>query len=1776
MRIVRFEQFVILNKNARRIAFVSGLGLAAMVFSLLVPRICSANDANAEAGEPTASETSLTISSTNDIAVLDVTPVSEAKSFGVSDANSTAAFSVTTNNYTGYTLSIAASDDEGKLTNVDLTDNSTHYLDSIESSLNASAFNNAAYVNKWGFKPNRYVDNNVVVDNTGEYAVFLPSPTITYTIALGVRVNDSTYPGSYTSTMELIALANMVNYTINFDKNTEDVVTNMPAAIGGATDSTSVSLPNNTPERTYYFFRGWCTVVTTNSACSGNTFQPSADFGIDQTSANSVTLYAIWEAKPYMQDYDYAALLEILPNAEDSATLYDKRDDKAYTVTRLADGNIWMTSNLDLAGGTELTSALSNMKSNYTLPESSNTSGFISNSDESVYNSNSTECSGNSPCYSYYTYAAATAGTNPSAGDATSDICPKGWRLPKNTEFEELINEYGEQLATTPWGEVFTGEYYGSALQQGGFHGSYWSSTANGDKAHSFYSQMYREQFASIGHYYSVPTNNKYWGFQIRCIVNVQYIQDYDQDDLAAALPNAGDTIDLYDKRDGNKYTIGKLADGNYWMLDNLRLDLVSVSESKLQGNTNASDSTIDYLKGNTTGTANDRYATSAVSYVPTGEDDDKTSFSDPYIDVTVIDDTTSAGYTIGTYYNYCAATAGSYCFGDGYDFGEPSGNATEDICPSGWRLPTGGDNGEFAELYNAYSNDRSALVSAAHLSLSGFNNGAPANINSNGGFWSSNYQNFMNMKVLYLTTSAVSQTATDRKVGYPVRCIFNIKTYLQDLTTADYDELIPNSGNTMTAYDRRDDAKYTIGRLADGNVWMLENLRLDPTTVSADVLKGNTNASDTAIDYLKGTNTGTTSDRYALAAVSTNWPADSDSYAVPYINTSEKNTASGVYYNLCAASAGTYCFGDGTTVKTYGTDDSTNNPANAYGEAYGDVEEDICPSGWHLPTGGQKSDYERLIKSYSSTSDLLNVFGGMSDGHIQDGIKRGTSYLWTTTDYLGSNMISVSMLVGSNTFLYASATGRQQGINIRCVANEYMQDVTFDDVMGELNKEGYFTTLFDKRDGKPYRVTNDDGVIWMTTNLNLAGGTELTPALSNVASNYTLPASSLNGFDDDTKAFVYNSGNTNCGKDEACYSYYSYIAATAGTNPEEGDSSYDICPKGWRMPSKEEFEELTTTHPTLSELHESAWNGTFAGYIIGSSHYHGNDVLEYWSSTATILGNDAPGAYYLYGYTANTTTPIWEMNKRYGVPVRCVMKDTRTYMQDVSYADLATILPNAGDTATLFDKRDGEAYTVGRLADGNYWLLENLRLDPVTVSLAKLKGNTNATDTSLTYLKNGGGTSNYAAVGVINDASAFSFTNPQVHTGDKNVMQTSTIEDGQTWQNKLGVYYNFCAATAGSYCYANTPADDTPDPTEDLCPSGWHMPRGNGYDGDALTLRNSFATDQNINLKAALKTTLGGYYSEGEGVIKNNGAHGYIWESMWVRKTSTRSDAYDIFVTGGSTNSVVLSSSQAANVYSVRCVADKPEPAKTYIQDVTIETCPTEPTIVYDRRDEEEYTIQKLADNRCWLLDNLRLDLIAVSADALKGNTNASDTTINYLKNGGGNDEDKYATSGVTNWTSSYSYSVPLFSVTNKNTTGTGGYAAGKYGVYYNYCAASAGSYCYGYDTTQGKSSGDATEDICPAGWRMPTGNSSGEYKTLYTAYNSDYNTFVNALRTPLPGRFYNGSVSDLGSVGVFWSSTRSSNGYMYNLEVQTSSVDSQDYIRRQDGHSVRCILKD
>ena len=194
--------------------------------------------------------------------------------------------------------------------------------------------------------------------------------------------------------------------------------------------------------------------------------------------------------------------------------------------------------------------------------------------------------------------------------------------------------------------------------------------------------------------------------------------------------------------------------------------------------------------------------------------------------------------------------------------------------------------------------------------------------------------------------------------------------------------------------------------------------------------------------------------------------------------------------------------------------------------------------------------------------------------------------------------------------------------------------------------------TLVDTRDDNTYTVSKlADGRCWMTQNLRIAGKT-LTPADSDVTSNYIIPASSISGFDS-------YSGISNAYIDNSDGGFYNWYTATAGTgttalSTHGQNTTVSICPKGWRLPTGGnggEFNILDNSYDS-SFLRSIPVNLTLSGNVSISSRGGQDSNGRYWSSTVN-------SAYYAYLLTLNISNvyPADSYAKSVGFSVRCIAR---------------------------------------------------------------------------------------------------------------------------------------------------------------------------------------------------------------------------------------------------------------------------------------------------------------------------------------------------------------------------------------------------------------------------------------------------------------------------------------------------------------------------------------
>lgn len=275
-----------------------------------------------------------------------------------------------------------------------------------------------------------------------------------------------------------------------------------------------------------------------------------------------------------MQDINSTNIATVLNSLEEDEPYFlrDKRDNQPYCVAKLKDGKLWMTENLNIAGGTALSSTDTDFDANYALPTTNgwtvtdgklvlpasaikndadnnltDSTQFSTNNYAYVFNSgNKTNCGGGgqtTPCYSYYSWDTATLGSGRSIKtdntDAGYSICPKNWKLPTSkttsaanwqteSDFYALAHQYGLDSTTqvyeyddgfytqagpgTTPNFLLTGRYYDGSFLGGGGSGTCWSATS--------YSKSTGARSLEFSSSFVVSAGNvdRKDGYSVRCI----------------------------------------------------------------------------------------------------------------------------------------------------------------------------------------------------------------------------------------------------------------------------------------------------------------------------------------------------------------------------------------------------------------------------------------------------------------------------------------------------------------------------------------------------------------------------------------------------------------------------------------------------------------------------------------------------------------------------------------------------------------------------------------------------------------------------------------------------------------------------------------------------------------------------------------------------------------------------------------------------------------------------------------------------------------------------------------------------------------------------------------------------------------------------------------------------------------------------------------------------------------------------------------------------------
>ncbi|MBR5412976.1 MAG: hypothetical protein IK114_08025 [Fibrobacter sp.] len=316
-----------------------------------------------------------------------------------------------------------------------------------------------------------------------------------------------------------------------------------------------------------------------------------------------------------------------------------------------------------------------------------------------------------------------------------------------------------------------------------------------------------------------------------------------------------------------------------------------------------------------------------------------------------------------------------------------------------------------------------------------------------------------------------------------------------------------------------------------------------------------------------------------------------------------------------------------------------------------------VCPEGFHLPSTVEFSELVSIagtdgakMKSKKTWSDGGSDdygFSALQAGRkVKDTWHDGESYMWSISQANKYAADALEIVEGWDHVIRMNEANKDEAYSLRC-----LQDY---EVLGELT---------DDRDGQKYKTIRIGSQNWMAENLNYAylQGTSTEDSssycLDNIAENCNKYGRLyLWGAAMDSAA-VYSETGKDCGDREECSPSY----------PVRG-----VCPKGWHLPTAEEFRILGQNGgyalKSTTAWHDGENGSDFYGFNAipaGAKGYVGDDctnalnydacenAARFWTSTE----HDYASALIMSLGAEDDNEPkhIPTEGKGYALSVRCI-----------------------------------------------------------------------------------------------------------------------------------------------------------------------------------------------------------------------------------------------------------------------------------------------------------------------------------------------------------------------------------------------------------------------------------------------------------------------------------------------------------------------------------------
>lgn len=453
---------------------------------------------------------------------------------------------------------------------------------------------------------------------------------------------------------------------------------------------------------------------------------------------------------------------------------------------------------------------------------------------------------------------------------------------------------------------------------------------------------------------------------------------------------------------------------------------------------------------------------------------------------------------------------------------------------------------------------------------------------------------------------------------------------------------------------------------------------------------------------------------------------------------------------------------------------------------------------------------------------------------------------------------------------------------------------------------------------------------------MKLTAATENQPVLENGYNNYSAIPSTY------TKVASYSSitdpANSGTRTGQAITAHYkAYASSAQPADTYAGAVKYTMVHPG------------AITAPSICPANSICYSSNADGTVNGSM---GNQTIASDATSATLLASnfwrtgygfagwntEYDGSGTFYGPNEDIEFEAGQYSgTNGGLSLYAVWVKSTGYLQDWTGCQTLTrttynsetgkLVANLSSITALTDKRDNQTYAVARLADGNCWMIENLRLEAEHtrgdyyeslaqgyggtpgvygsfVGLANPETNFSDSATSNSVYKSDGSGSIYNTlttpptledIGTDNSPSYRMSRYRNTNTSSPATAPTT----GNTNIYSYGNYYTWAATIADTTYYGDNNGHATV--ATSICPKGWHLPYGNNgssspnignTSGGFYYLGMQFsATDSNATNSKKWRSFPNNLLYSGNGNqnnIKNRGTIGSYWSSSAISGDQT------------------------------------------------------------------------------------------------------------------------------------------------------------------------------------------------------------------------------------------------------------------------------------------------